>query len=207
MRKQPLHPRTAIINHKQKNQSKKSRQCALAWLAEQFPAAFDTTQNIQPLSLGIMNDILEHAAVAEAAGISRSKLREAVVVFTRRVEYLVCLKSKEMRVDLNGAPVMQVTDEQAENAAEKIKKRIEKMVKNVRSSKEPVLNTRVKNPVSTTGALPYPDRQPAFSSQHAVSAAPRNTVTVTHKITRSYDPSTVARLKEKLGLGVSKDVE
>lgn len=200
MRKQSLHPRTAIINQKQKNQSKQSRQCALAWLAERFPAAFDTTQSIQPLSLGIMTDILEYAAEASVLGISRSKLREAVVVFTRRVEYLVCLKSKDMRVDLNGKPVMMVSEEQAEHAALKLKKRVEKTVKNVRESKDPSVSTRVKTLEAPVAAFQYPERLPAFSSQNASSATSKSTVTVTHKTTRAYDPSAVARLKEKLGL-------
>ena len=39
MRKQELHPRTAAINQKQKNMSKKARLDALSWLASKFPNA------------------------------------------------------------------------------------------------------------------------------------------------------------------------
>ncbi|HRD69353.1 MAG TPA: activator of prop osmoprotectant transporter, partial [Legionella sp.] len=43
MRKQELHPRTAVLNKTQKNQSKKARSDALIWLAAQFPNAFDNS--------------------------------------------------------------------------------------------------------------------------------------------------------------------
>ena len=58
MRKQTLHPRTAIINKQQKNCSKKSRTEALTWLTKKFPSVFDNSQSIQPLKIGIMKDIL-----------------------------------------------------------------------------------------------------------------------------------------------------
>ena len=79
MRKQTLHPRTAVINQKQKNQSKKTRLDALHWLQLTFPGAFDNRSKIQPLNVGIINDILAYAEQAAAVGISKSKLREAVV--------------------------------------------------------------------------------------------------------------------------------
>ena len=127
MRRPELHPRTAIINRTQKNASRRTKSLALSWLAEKFPQAFDTTQRIRPLKKGIMNDILAYAEEAAVAGLSKSKLREAVVVFTRRLDYLACLKAKEVRVDLLGNTVEHVTLEEAERAAGKIKKRIEKI--------------------------------------------------------------------------------
>lgn len=126
MRKQELHPRTAVINKTQKNQSKKARADALLWLAANFPAAFDNSLRIRPLKGGIMNDILLHADKAAEVGISKSKLREAVVLFTRRLDYLACLKAREMRVDLQGNDVAEVSAEEADHAAAKIKKRVEK---------------------------------------------------------------------------------
>src|SRR5262245_21314590 len=102
MRKQELHPRTAVINKAQKNKSKKARTDALLWLAANFPAAFDNSLRIRPLKIGIMDDILLYADKAEEVGISKSKLREAVVLFTRRLDYLACLKLRELRIDLQG---------------------------------------------------------------------------------------------------------
>ncbi len=202
MRKQELHPRTAAINQKQKNMSKKARLDALSWLASKFPNAFDNTLRIQPLSLGIMNDILAHP---DAVELSRSKLREAVVLFTRRIDYMTCLKAREMRVDLYGNPVTQVTEEEALLAAAKIKKRVEKTAKNAR--KNLITPPAVKS--STKPAqefVPYyPERAPAYSVQNSTTTATSAaSVVIKHKQTRQYDPDAVARLKEKLGLSRKK---
>lgn len=218
MRKQELHPRTAVINKTQKNKSKRARSEALIWLAANFPSAFDNSIRIRPLKKGIMDDILHYADKAAEAGISKSKLREAVVVFTRRLDYLACLKAREMRVDLHGTAVSDVSEEEAEHAAAKIKKRVEKSVRNSRkiltgkASVPPVSSVSQQNngyhkPASQSSAasddfLPtYPARAPAYSTQNAAAQPVRTaSVVVKHKTTRQYDPDAVARLKEKLGL-------
>lgn len=204
MRKQELHPRTAVINQKQKNLSKKARIDALSWLATTFPKAFDNTVSIQPLNLGIMNDILAYAEKAGDIGISKSKLREAVVLFTRRIDYLTCLKAREMRVDLHGNTVAQVTEEEAALAAAKIKKRVEKSAKSARKN---LASLAVKPTIQKPAHQPanefvpyYPERAPAFSAQNSAPATRTTSVTVTHKQSRQFDPDAVARLKEKLGL-------
>ncbi len=215
MRKQELHPRTEVINKKQKNQAKMARNDALLWLATVFPRAFDNSMLIQPLKSGIMMDILAHADEAAVAGISKSKLREAVVVFTRRIDYLTCLKAREMRIDLEGNPVTQVTEDEASHAAVKIKKRVEKSTKNARKN-------LVNKPISYNSSRPsdqkkyqsepyvtphYPEHPPAFSVQHNAQPARSVSVVVTHKSVRAYDPDAVARMKEKLGLSRKRDVE
>ncbi|MFI4919019.1 MAG: ProQ/FinO family protein [Legionellales bacterium] len=217
MRKQELHPRTAIINKTQKNQFKKARSQALSWLATTFPAVFDNSVCIRPLKIGIIDDILLCADKAAEAGISKSKLRAAVVLFTRRIDYLTCLKAREIRVDLQGAAQSTVTKEEAEHAAAKIKKRVEKSVRNARKimaenglSQPGATRQNTSNPSkSATYATPaaedylpiYPARAPALSTHHASAPATRTTaVAIRHKTTRQYDPSAVARLKEKLGL-------
>lgn len=222
MRKQELHPRTAVLNKNQKNKSKKARIDALAWLALNFPNAFDNSVRISPLKLGIMDDILNYADKAAEAGISKSKLREAVVLFTRRLDYLACLKSREMRVDLQGNTLSEVTEEEADHAAVKIKKRVEKGVRNARKimaektasqsgSIPQISNNYISKPTSSSSYasddyLPtYPARAPAaYSAQNtSVQPARASAVVVKHKTTRQYDPDAVARLKEKLGLSRS----
>lgn len=211
MRRQELHPRTAIINKAQKNHSKKARNHALTWLASTFPQIFDNTLLIRPLKVGIMDDILVHAEEAEAAGVSRSKLREAVVIFTRRVDYLACLKAREMRVDLLGEPVAVVTEEEAERASAKIKKRVEKSARNARKNfaekASSCFSTQRPSAQSPKEFTPnYPERAPAFGVQNAAAQPVRTSpVIVKHKTARQFDPDAVARLKEKLGL--SRKVE
>jgi ProP effector len=202
MRNQPLHPRTAVVNQQQKNHSKSARLDALTWLTQQFPKAFDNSVHIQPLKIGIINDILLHAEDAKKAGISKSKLREAVILFTRRIDYLTCLKIREMRVDLNGEPTTKPSIEDAECAALKIKRRIEKSAKNARAAapKKPSYTKKTVSESHTQEPLP------AFSAQQAVSSNTRpKPITIKHKTPRAFDPNAVARLKEKLGLAKKQE--
>ena len=214
MRRQELHPRTAILNKTQKNQSKKARNEALLWLAATFPKVFDNSLHIRPLKIGIMNDVLAYADKAAEAGISKSKLREAVVLFTRRIDYLTCLKAREMRVDLTGAPTEMVTEEEAEKAATKIKKRIEKSARNARKAAPVKTSSSYSKPSShginqTPDFIPYPERTPAFSAQNALVQPQRSAaaIVVKHKTSRQFDPDAVARLKEKLGLSRKVEME
>ena len=202
MRRQELHPRRAVINKVQKNKSKNARNEALVWLAATFPQVFDNTLCIRPLKAGIMDDILVHADKAAEVGISKSKLREAVVLFTRRIDYLTCLKTREMRVDLNGEPVAVVTEEEAERATIKIKKRVEKSARNARKNlggKIPShYNVRPSSTPSNYQSTPssgqqefmpqYPQRAPAFSAQTAAPQTFRaSSVVVKHKTSRQFD--------------------
>lgn len=209
MRKQELHPRTAVINKKQKNQAKIARNKALNWLVAKFPAAFDTTLRIRPLKLGIMDDILSYAEDAAAVGISRSKLRQAIVIFTRRIDYLTCLKAREMRVDLQGNPLEEVTEDEAMRAAAKIKKRVEKTIKNARKNVERTPNhshlPAAKDMTVREQPMPYYAEHPqVFSGQYTPPARPAPVIK--HKSTRAYDPDAVARLKEKLGLSRKQEI-
>ncbi len=209
MSKQNLHPLTEKINKKQKAIAKQSRSIALHWLAKTFPHAFDDTVSIHPLKLGIMHDILTHEETNKAIGISKTKLREAVILFTRRIDYLTCLKAREMRIDLNGNPTVRVSEEEAEQAAAKIKKQIEKNTKLSRLNSVSLETTTVKSTPQSTAQftldpIPYPndmnnDRRYAMA-QPATKTTP---VIVKHKATKAYDPDAVARLKEKLGLSRS----
>lgn len=198
MRKQIIHPRTAAINQKQKNYSKKSRLDALHWLQTRFPAAFDNRTQIRPLNVGIMTDILQHADQADLVGISKSKLREAVVLYTRRLDYLACLKAREFRVDLMGNPSVPVTEEEAERAAAKIKKRVEKTIKNAK--KASAVPVEMGGRAKVIEIMPRPE-----TDRLATDSMSTRSVSVTHKQSRTYDPQVVARLKEKLGLSQQKN--
>ncbi|MBG78753.1 MAG: activator of prop osmoprotectant transporter [Alphaproteobacteria bacterium] len=215
MRKQELHPRTAIINQKQKHQSKAARLDALKWLAKRFPKAFDNTVQISPLKKGVVTDVLEYVEDAAKDGISKSKLREAIVVFTRRIDYLTVLKAREDRIDLNGVPVEKVTKEEAEKAALKIKRRVEQSAKN---AKKIAGNAQLSQPSSisypTTSDLGY--TRPTYYSNGSMhlgeeqggskpKVAKSTATVIKRKSVKQYDPEAVARLKEKLGLSKKED--
>lgn len=204
MSKQTLHPLTEKINIKQKAKAKLQRNDALRWLAKTFPNAFDDSTSIHPLKIGIMDDILSHADAAAAAGISKTKLRDAVIVFTRKIDYLTCLKAREMRIDLNGNPTVLVTEEEATLAAEKIKKHIDKCAK---MAKQTAIEQTAPAPRSKSNAALTQDSATYSSDidydhRFAATQAPARTATVVikHKANKTFDPDAVARLKEKLGL-------
>lgn len=195
MNKNQLVLRTETINKKQKMRSRLSRQKALGWLKERFPKAFDTSEQIFPLSIGIMNEILLYANEAEQQGISKAKLREAVVVFTRRLDYLASLKAKGVRVNLNGEPCGEVTEEESILAAQKIKKRIEKTIK-----------THRKFTVETP-SKPYYFSEPRSYEIHPEENVRKPEIVFKTKSVKSIDPSAVERLKSKLGLHKKEEAE
>ena len=128
------------------------------------------------------------------------------MIFTRRIDYLICLKAQEMRIDLHGNPESPVTPEEAERAALKIKKRIEKTTKNAKK----IIPTKPQTTTASTTTPSYLKQNYPSTPIHPPMRAhvggltqsmPRNTeITVKTKSSRQYDPSVVARLKEKLGL-------
>lgn len=213
MKRQELHPHTANVNKSQKNSSQRTRQEALKWLAKRFPEAFDNETRIRPLKIGIREDILKYADEAEKVGISKSKLREAVAVFTRRVDYLSCLKGREMRIDLDGNPSTEVSEEEAERATNKLNKRVEKSARNARRNliaRQPAYPVKSypsykdhssssnQQSQSSTSFPVYPTRSQYHDQEPVRPRAPE--VTVKHKASKTYDPAAVARLKAKLGL-------
>lgn len=218
--KRSVHPRTVSVNQTQKMQSRLARKKALEWLAKTYPKAFDNTDSIRPLKVGIISDILKDAKESlEQDGISMSKLRQALAYFTQQMEYLTCLKAREMRVDLEGNSVSEVTFEEAESATLQIKQRIENNLKKAKKSLAESAKTTAlskgkktsKEPAFTekpryNSAPPYIpsyreyDEMNPLSHQNELSEKRNTSVIVTHKNTRTFDPEAVQRLKEKLGL-------
>lgn len=192
-----IHPLTQKINKKQKLAAKQMRTQAMQWLAETFPAAFDDSESIHPLKIGIINDIFAYMNDAQNISISKSKLRQAVVMYTRKIEYLACLKAREMRIDLSGNPTELVTEEEAAQAANKMKKRVEKQMKilQVKTSPSTQQSASPKVQMHTAYISGYSD-MPKLTQPNASSSV----VVIKHKTPKSYDPEIVARLKAKLGL-------
>lgn len=196
MKNKELHPRTAIINNKQKNICRLARLKALQWLAKRFPKAFDTSEQINPLSIGVIDEILAFANEAEIEGISKSKLRQAIVVFTRRIDYLASLKAGGLRFNLLGEICGVVTEEQANAAAQKIKKRVEKSIRNHKKSfVNESFHARHNGDFSSQR---YVDKEIDFSPK-------KTEIVFKTKTSKAVDPSAVERLKSKLGLAMRKD--
>jgi ProP effector len=194
MNRNQLHPKTATLNQKEKHVAKQLRFEALDWLANKFPAAFDNRTQIRPLKIGIMKDILHYAEEALSQGISKSKLREAVVVYTRRIDYLTCLKAKEVRIDLLGKPGEPVTAEEAERATQKIKTRVEKATKHAQNATKKASRA----PSHSRELTPkfVSERSSTYTQQSKPGSGP--SITIKRKFQTPAEAVMINRLKEKL---------
>ncbi len=129
-----LHPTTLMVNNVQREKSREAVRHVLSWLSNTFPKAFNVEGAIRPLKVGILQDILAYAEQHEGLPFSKAKLRKALVVFTRRMEYLTCVKMRDKRIDLNGEEIETVSEEEAKLAVLRIKKTIEKTMRSHRKS-------------------------------------------------------------------------
>jgi len=120
-----------------------------------------------------------------------------------------------MRVDLDGNPVSQVTEDEASKAALKIKRKVENSSKNARKTiaTKPLTssNSKAKEasiyPSEQYDRIPYPLYSQNFDHQNnSLSKASPAPVIIKHKTTRAFDPDAVARMKEKLGLSPKTDI-
>lgn len=177
------HPRKV---EKAQLDARKSCLDTLKWLAQTFPHAFNTEENVKPLKIGIINDIFAYLEANQITHLSKSKIRQAMVMFTRRMEYLVCLKCREPRVDLDGKTTTDVTEDEALQAKEKIKRHVDKSI-------------RIKHQVKRQCVISSHDSLPVIRELKPVTTE----ITVKKKVQRRYDPKAVERLKEKLRLAKS----
>lgn len=112
---------------------------SLALLCKYFPQAFIAEGNAKPLKIGIFKDL--KTAIAGKEGLTLSKVRAALRLYTTRLKYFYCLKEGAMRVDLDGHEVEPVTAEHAAFALEKFNEINEKR-------KAALKNSRKKRPDS-----------------------------------------------------------
>lgn len=87
----------------------------LAFLYQTYPQCFSMTGNIQPLKVGIFQDLATR--LAEDAPISKTQLRQALRVYTSSWRYLEATKEGVSRIDLDGQPAELIDAQQAEHAA------------------------------------------------------------------------------------------
>ena len=104
--------------------AKKDKLNTIDWLAEHFPAAFfKKTSQIQPLKIGIFDDIIDFYERLDSPPFSKKILREALNYYSASPAYLSCQKADTARVDLFGNEVDVVTDEQAKYAYQRYQQR------------------------------------------------------------------------------------
>lgn len=83
---------------------------ALQKLYKEFPKTFIEDGDCKPLKVGIIEDLKQHL---DKLGVSISKVRAAIRMYTTRLRYLYSVKEGAYRIDLEGNNVDQVTAEHA----------------------------------------------------------------------------------------------
>ena len=108
----------------QQDSAKKDKLKTIDWLAEHFPAAFLKKANqVNPLKIGIFDDIIDFYERLDSPPFSKKMLREALNYYSASPAYLKCQKTDTARVDLFGIEVDVVTDEQAKYAHQRYQQR------------------------------------------------------------------------------------
>lgn len=87
----------------------------LALLATQFPLCFSLQGTLQPLKVGIFQDLA--LRLADEGLISKTQLRQALRVYTSSWRYLEATKAGIARVDLDGVAGDVIDEQQAEHAS------------------------------------------------------------------------------------------
>lgn len=90
---------------------------ALEVLYQRYPKCFFRDGDLKPLKVGILEDLKK--AVPEMEGMSISKLRAAVRMYTTRLRYLYNVQEGVMRIDLDGNETEACTAEHQAYAKEK----------------------------------------------------------------------------------------
>lgn len=121
------HPKTLAVNQEQQQASKDALLATYDWLVNTFPAAFTFKRyEKKPLKIGIIKDIIDYLEKNPTTDTSKTKVRLALVTYTRQKNYIMTLTENATRIDLDGNDAGIVTKEEAESAIKKLSKKIKK---------------------------------------------------------------------------------
>lgn len=104
----------------------------IAYLSELFPACFIAAGEARPLKIGIFQDLA--ARLADDTRVSKTLLRSALRQYTSSWRYLYGLRPGVLRVDLDGNPAGELTEEHVTHAKAALKE-----------SKDKIFSSRRKN--------------------------------------------------------------
>ena len=96
----------------------------IAYLTEKFPQCFSIKGPVNPLKIGIFQDLAERLKDDET--VSKTRLRQALRHYTSSWRYLKVIKVGSFRIDIDGKKVSEIDDEQANYASKTLKDSQEK---------------------------------------------------------------------------------
>nr|WP_321242711.1 RNA chaperone ProQ [uncultured Tolumonas sp.] len=97
----------------------------IAYLSELFPTCFIATGEARPLKIGIFQDLA--ARLADDPRVSKTVLRSALRQYTSSWRYLHGLRPGMIRVDLDGNPAGELTEEHVTHAKTALKESKDKI--------------------------------------------------------------------------------
>ncbi|MFD0965510.1 RNA chaperone ProQ [Seminibacterium arietis] len=86
----------------------------IAYLVEKFPLCFSLEGEAKPLKIGLFQELAD--ALSGDEKVSKTQLRQALRQYTLSWRYLRCCKAGVQRVDLQGNPCGELTEEHAQHA-------------------------------------------------------------------------------------------
>ena len=123
----------------------------IAYLTEKFPQCFSIKGPVNPLKIGIFQDLAERLKDDET--VSKTRLRQALRHYTSSWRYLKVIKVGSFRIDIDGKKVSEIDDEQANYAIKTLKDSQEKFGNKKQESIDGKKNqSAVKKPKSSINA-------------------------------------------------------
>ena len=100
-------------------------------LLKDLQARYDVFRNFSPLAIGIDKQLFE-----QLPGVSRKSLRLAMRNHTISTRYLKEMEKGSVRLNLDGSPAGEVTDENRRHAAEQLRERFKKQAEQRKAVEE-----------------------------------------------------------------------
>lgn len=100
-------------------------------LLKDLQQRFDVFRNYSPLAIGIDKQLF-----AELPDLSRKSVRLAMRSHTMSTRYLKEMEKATHRLNLDGSPAGEVTDENRQHAAEQLKERFKKQAEQRKAAEE-----------------------------------------------------------------------
>lgn len=174
----------------------------IAFLAETFPACFSIEGEAKPLKIGIFQDLAER--LGEEPRLSKTLLRSTLRHYTNSWRYLHCIKTGELRVDLDGKGGEAIEQQHADHALEQLqesKKKAAEKRKEQNAAKNPAKKSyKNKQPKNTEDTVKRTSptkakvqrKQPVAEKLTEGSLIPGTSVTV--KIGKSIMQATITEV-------------